>query len=58
MMNLDMFRSDDEKKMTPTSSPPFLASFYFAKYHVRLESDYFSSNKQTKNPILPLLKNS
>lgn len=58
MMNLDMFRSDDEKKNDPDLLSPFLASFYFAKYHVRLESDYFSSNKQTKNPILPLLKNS
>ena len=51
-----VFRRRWRKKPWPPISPFLL--FYFAKYHVR-QSDYFSSNKQTKNPSqYPLLKNS
>ena len=58
MLNLDMFFADDDGKKPWPPLSPFLL-FYFAKYHVR-QSDYFSSNKQTKNPPsqYPLLKNS
>ena len=50
-----VFRRRWRKKPWPPISPFLL--FYFAKYHVR-QSDYFSSNKQTKKtiPIPPFKK--